>query len=68
MYVSTEVCDGRSFAEAFIRYSSWYNIVQLKIQPVEKSINKENSKDLTSSKERRKTACFKEIVQVTWLW
>jgi len=67
MFVSTEVCDGGSFAEAFFRYSSWYNIVQLKIQPAEKSMNKENSNDLTSSKERRKTAYFKERVQVTWL-
>jgi hypothetical protein len=30
-------------------------------------MKKENSNDLTSSKEKRKTACLKERVQVTWL-
>jgi hypothetical protein len=30
-------------------------------------MNKEND-DLSCSKERGKTACFEERMQVTWLW
>jgi len=68
VFVSTEVCDGGPFAQTFFRYSSWYNIVQLKIQTAEKIMNNKKSKDLNSSKERRKTTCFRERLQVTWLW